>query len=325
MGDVFVLAEHLRGELREVTFEMLNKGLKMTEDVGGELYAILLGHQVSHLAEQLKGWAHKVLLVDDPQLENFNSEPYQVVLSHLIKHRRPSLILIGHTSFGMDLAPNLAVELGFPLITDCIELRWEPAGLQATRQIYGGKINAQVSARESDGYLATVRVGSFSAEQGVRLTGEIETIASPLAEEIKYKRFIQYIEAAIAEVDITQAEIIVAVGRGIGEQENIAMVQELADALGGVVACSRPIVDKKWLPKERQVGTSGKTVKPKIYIALGISGAFQHVAGIKGAGTIIAINKDPKAPIFSVADYGIVDDLFKVIPVLKEKVEALKS
>lgn len=324
MGDLFVVAEHIRGEFKEITFEMLHQGCTMAEALGGQLHAVFLGHQVDPLAQGLKGWAHKVLVVDDPQLENFNSETYQAVLSHLIRERRPSLTLIGHTSFGMDLAPNLAFELGLPLITDCIELSLDPAGLRATRQIYEGKINALVAARESDGYMATVRPGSFPAEGG-DLAGEIETIPSPLIGEVTYKRFIQYIEAALGEVDITQADVIVAVGRGIGEQENLGMVQELADALGGVVACSRPIVDKKWLPKERQVGTSGKTVKPKVYIAIGISGTFQHVAGIKGAGTIIAINKDPKAPIFGVADYGIVDDLFKVIPVLKEKAEALKS
>jgi electron transfer flavoprotein alpha subunit len=151
-------------------------------------------------------------------------------------------------------------------------------------------------------------------------TGEIVRTASPLTEETAAKRFIEYVEAAVGDIDITQAGILVSVGRGIKDQENIPMVQELADSLGAVLSCSRPVVDKKWLPKERQVGTSGKTVKPKVYIALGISGAFQHVAGMKASGTIIAVNKDPKAPIFNVADYGIVGDLFKLVPVLKEKV-----
>jgi len=150
-------------------------------------------------------------------------------------------------------------------------------------------------------------------------------LPSPLTDEGLARRFLQYVEAAVGEVDITQADILVSIGRGIKEADNIPIVKEFADAIGGTLSCSRPVVDKKWLPKDRQVGTSGKTVKPKVYIAIGISGAFQHIAGMKGAGTVIAINKDPKAPIFSVATYGIVADLFKIVPVLKEKIKGLKK
>ena len=155
--------------------------------------------------------------------------------------------------------------------------------------------------------------------------GEIVSVPSPLTDEGLARRFLQYVEAAVGEVDITQADVLVSVGRGIKEAENIPLVKELADMLGGALSCSRPVVDKKWLPKDRQVGTSGKTVKPKVYIAIGISGAFQHIAGMKGAGTMIAINKDPKAPIFGVAQYGIVADLFKIVPVLKEKLKELRK
>jgi electron transfer flavoprotein alpha subunit len=157
------------------------------------------------------------------------------------------------------------------------------------------------------------------------LPGEIVSVPSPLTDEALARRFLDYVEAAVGEVDITQADILIAVGRGIKDVENIPMVKELADSVGGVLACSRPVVDKKWLPKSCQVGTSGKTVKPKVYVAVGISGAFQHVAGMKGAGTIIAINKDPKAPIFGVAQYGIVADLFKILPVIKDKIKELKK
>jgi len=323
MGDLFVLAEHRQGELREITWEMLAEGGRLAEKMGAKVFALLLGHDLSPLVEQLKGWADGVLVVEDQRLKDFNSDTYQAVMAHLIRERRPSLTLIGHTSFGMELAPSLAVDLGFPLITDCVALQWD-GGLKATRQMYGGKISALVYPREAEGYLVTVRAGAFPLEAEGRKRAEVEEIPSPLGAEEASKRFIRYIEAAVGEVDIAQAEIIVAVGRGIGEEENISLVEGLAQALGGVLACSRPIVDKKWLPKERQVGTSGKQVKPKVYIAVGISGAFQHVAGIRG-GTIIAINKDPRAPIFNVADYGIVDDLFKVIPLIKEKVEALRS
>jgi electron transfer flavoprotein alpha subunit len=173
--------------------------------------------------------------------------------------------------------------------------------------------------------MVTVRSGAFPALEKGALPGEMVKVASPLTDEGLAKRFLQYVEAAVGEVDITQADILVSVGRGIKEAENIPMVKEFADAIGATLSCSRPVVDKKWLPKDRQVGTSGKTVKPKVYVAIGISGAFQHIAGMKGAGTVIAINKDPKAPIFGVATYGIVADLFKIVPVLKDKVKELRK
>jgi electron transfer flavoprotein alpha subunit len=212
-----------------------------------------------------------------------------------------------------------------PLATDCIAIDREGETFALTRQLYGGKVSAAVSFMKNGPYLMTLRPGAFPVVEKEPFPGEIVSIPSPLTDEGLAKRFLQYVEAVMGEVDITQADILVSVGRGIKEAQNISMVKEFADVLGGVLSCSRPIVDKKWLPKERQVGTSGKTVKPKVYIAIGISGAFQHIAGMRGAGTVIAINKDPKAPIFSVAHYGIVADLFKVVPVLKEKVKELRQ
>jgi electron transfer flavoprotein alpha subunit len=226
---------------------------------------------------------------------------------------------------GMDFAPSLAAHLKMPVATDCIGIDWKDEVFSLTRQIYGGKVNAEVSFLKKGAYMVTVRSGAFPVLEKDPLLGEIVPLPSPLTDEGLARRFIQYMEAAVGEVDITQADILVSVGRGIKEAENIPIVKELADALGGALACSRPVVDKKWLPKGCQVGTSGKTVKPKVYIAIGISGAFQHVAGMKGAGTVIAINKDPKAPIFNVAQYGIVADLFKIVPVLKGKVKELRS
>jgi electron transfer flavoprotein alpha subunit len=173
--------------------------------------------------------------------------------------------------------------------------------------------------------MVTLRAGAFPVMEKEPLSGEIVSVPSLLTDESLARRFLEYMEAAAGDVDITQADILIAIGRGIKDAENIPLVKELADSMGGVLACSRPVVDKKWLPKSSQVGTSGKTVKPKVYVAIGISGAFQHVAGMKGAGTIIAINKDPKAPIFGVAQYGIVADLFKIIPVIKEKIKQLKK
>jgi len=325
MKKIIALAEHRQGELRDITWEILSKGRQLAEGMGAEIEVALLGKGVKKLAEALKPKANRVLLIEDDRLEAFNSETYQKVLTQLITERKPFLTLVGHTAMGMDIAPALAVQLKMPLATDCIgiDVAGETFGL--TRQLYGGKVNAAVSFSKNGPYMITLRSGAFPVVEKEPFPGEIVSIPSPLTDEGLVKRFLQYVEAAVGEVDITQADILVSVGRGIKEAENIPLVKELADLLGGALSCSRPVVDKKWLPKDRQVGTSGKTVKPKVYIAIGISGAFQHIAGMKGAGTVIAINKDPKAPIFGVASYGIVADLFKFVPVLKEKVKKLKK
>jgi electron transfer flavoprotein alpha subunit len=325
MKEIIVLAEHRRGELRDVTWEMLSKGRQLAESLGAEINVALLGKGVNPLAEALKPKAHKIFLIEDERLEAFNSETYEKVLSQLITERKPFLTLIGHTTMGMDLAPALGAHLKMPLATDCIGMEIKDETYLLTRQLYGGKVNAEVSFLRKGPSMVTLRSGAFPVLEKDPLAGEIVPLPSPLTDEGLAKRFLQYVEAAVGEVDITQADILVSVGRGIKEAENISIIKELADLVGGALSCSRPVVDKKWLPKDRQVGTSGKTVKPKVYIAIGISGAFQHIAGIKGAGTVIAINKDPKAPIFSAAQYGIVADLFKFIPVLKEKIKELRK
>ena len=320
MKELFVLAEHRRGELRDITFEMLTKGRELSQKINVNLTAVLLGHNVKEFAKSLADHAKRVLVVDDARLENFNAEAYQRVLSHLISERNPSLTLIGHTAYGMDLAPSLATELNVPLATDCVDVNFEEEKLVVVRQVYGGKVNVKASLRTSESYLVTLRPATFEAQQVEPLGGEIIEVPSPLKEDIPYKRFIEYFEPPAGEVDITAADVLVAVGRGIKDAENMPVVEKLAEALGGVVACSRPIVDKGWLPSDRQVGTSGKTVKPKLYVAIGISGQFQHVSGMKNADLIIAINKDPKAPIFRTADYGVVEDLFKVVPTLTDRI-----
>jgi electron transfer flavoprotein alpha subunit len=324
MAEVFILVEHRQGKIRDITYEMLEAGEKITSQQGISATAVLLGHNVKNFAEELATKASKVLVVEDQRLEHFNSILYQKVLSALIAKYQPLLTLIGHTAFGMDLAPSLSVEMGFPLVTDCIGLSLEEGRLKAVRSIYGGKVNANVSFRESKGYVATVRPGVFSAKAPGEKKGGIIIEPSPLQGTIDAKKFIEYIEAPITGEDITQAEILVSVGQGIGGPEHIPMIEEVAKNLGAVLACSRPVVDRNWLPKDRQVGISGKTVKPKVYIAIGISGAFQHVTAMQGSETIIAINKDPRAPIFGVADYGIVDDFQNVIPILKEKTKGIK-
>ena len=324
MAEVFVLVEHRQGSIRDITLEMLGAAERIAAEQGASLTAVLFGHDVKNLAEDLAGKVAKVLVVEDENLKRFNSVYYQKALSSLVSKYQPLLTLIGQTAFGMELAPSLSVELGFPLVTDCIGLSFEASRLKASRSVYGGKVNSRVSLRESQGYIATIRPGAFEPASAREKKAEIVMEPSSPQGSIDIKKFVEYLEAPITGEDITKAEIIVAVGQGIGGPENIPLVEEVAKNIGGVLACSRPVVDRNWLPKERQVGISGKTVKPKVYIAIGISGAFQHVAAMQGAETIIAINKDSRAPIFSVADYGIVDDFKNIVPVLKEKVKGMK-
>ena len=287
-----------------------------------------MGENIKYQAKNISEHADRVFLIDDVKLKNFNSITYHKVLSKLILEHEPLLTLVGQTACGADLAPSLATALNLPLATDCINVWFERGDLRITRQMYGGKVNATAKLKKSKSYIITVRQAAFTTEnttEKTALKGEIVEVPSLLEEETVDKRFIEYVYPVSTGIDISASDIFVGVGRGIKDSKNMPIAEDLAVTLGGVLACSRPIVDKGWLPSDRQVGTSGKTVKPKLYIALGISGAFQHVAGMKGADTIIAVNKDANAPIFNEADYGIVDDLFKVIPVLKDKILEVKQ
>ena len=326
MAKILVLAEHRQGQLRDITFEMLTKGRELAGKTGAELVAVLLGKGLREHAKSLAEYARTVLLVEDARLENFNSEAYRKILSKLILEHKPTLVLMGHTSYGLELAPRLATAMNLPLATDCIDLTFENGVLLVTRQMYGGKVNVKASARKAETYVATVRQATFAPQKPMPPeNGQIVEVPSPLTEDIPEKRFIQFVLPPPGGVDITAAEKLVGVGRGIKDVANIPMVEDLAKTMGAVVSCSRPIVDKGWLPTDRQVGTSGKTVKPKLYLALGISGAFQHILGMKGSDLIIAVNKDPKAPIFSFADYGVVEDMFKIVPALKAKVSEVQA
>ena len=326
MAGIFVLAEHRQGQIRDITIEMLTKGRELAEKTSMELTAILLGSNVKEHAKNLAEYANRVLVVEDVKLENFNSEAYKKILSSLISTHKPLLVMIGHTSQGVDLAPRLAAALSLPLATDCIDLAFENGVFSVTKQMYGGKVNVKATVRKAETYLATVRQATFAPTKPTTPpNGQIVTVPSPLTEEISEKRFVQYVLPPPGGVDITAAEKLVGVGRGIKDVANIPQIEDLAKTLGAVLSCSRPIVDKGWLPTDRQVGTSGKTVKPKLYLALGISGAFQHILGMKSSDLIIAVNKDPKAPIFSFADYGIAEDLFKIVPPLKNKINELRT
>jgi electron transfer flavoprotein alpha subunit len=326
MSEIFVLAEHRLGQIRDITYEMLTKAREVAEKANAELIGIVLGKDIKEKAKILSEYAKKVLVVEDVKLENFNSDTYQRVLAQLIKKHKPILTMIGHTSYGIELAPRLAVSLNIPLATDCIDLTLESGTLSVTRQMYGGKVNVKATLQRAEGYMVTVRPGAFAAKKPPKpLNGPMIEEPSPLTEEITPKHFIQYVFPSLGGVDITAAERIVGVGRGIKDAANMPMIEELAKALGAVLACSRPIVDKGWLPSDRQVGSSGKTVKPKLYLAIGVSGAFQHILGMKNSDLIIAVNKDPNAPIFSFSDYAVVDDLFKVVPALKNKIHEVKE
>jgi len=320
MSAIFVLAEHRQGELREVSLELLT----LAGQLGGDVTAVLLGSGVDDFAGKLAGFADRVVFVDDPMFENFNAIAYQAALAELIKANKPGLVLVPNTAQGMDIVGSLGVELGLPFTTDVIGVTLEGDKPVATRQYYGGKINGTISFKDSETCLLGIREGAVPAGEGGK-SGEIVKTENPVTTEITARRFLEYVEAAIGDVDITQSTMLVSIGRGIREDKNMPMVEELAGLLGADVSGSRAVVDAGWLPTDRQVGISGKTVKPKLYLALGISGAFQHVTGMKGSDVIVAINKDADAPIFQYADYGIVDDLLKVVPALIEKLKEMKG
>jgi electron transfer flavoprotein alpha subunit len=320
MGDIYVVTEHRKGEVRDITFEMLFKARELCRAFSHRLTTILLAGKDTGFANGLANWADRVVVFEDNRLETFNADLYKEILNRVIREDQPFMTLIGHTSWGMDLAPALSVKTGLPLATDCVDIQAEDGRPMVVRQIYSGKLFSRVSFKESPGYLITVRPGAFLPPDNAEMTpGEIvkQDVPADLAEP--RKTFVEFVDTGAGEIDITQADLLVSIGRGVGEEENIAAIRDLADKMGATLSCSRPVVDKNWLPKFHQVGTSGKSVRPKVYLALGISGAFQHVAGITGAGTVIAVNRDRKAPIFRVADYGVADDLFKVADALKEK------
>lgn len=324
MSAVAVLVEHRQGAVRDVTFEMLAAGRQVAAGLGVELEAILLGNGGDDMVRSLSNEANRVIVVSHPALADYNYETYQRVLCPLLRARKPAVLLIANSAFGTDLAPSLAVELGLGLISDATGLAESAGGLTVNRGMYGGKLEAEILAASLP-VVVMVRQSQFKPETAA-LAGEVVRLEPNPEFDVGLRtRFISLEELPSIGVDITKAQIVIGVGRGIKEEKNLAAVRELADAVGGVVAGSRPVVDAGWLPKECQVGSSGKTIKPKLYLALGISGAFQHVAGIKGADTVIAVNKDANAPIFAVAHYGIVDDLHKVVPALKAKLAEMRT
>lgn len=322
--DVFVIAEHLEGKLSEVTFEMLGKARAIAPALGGQVNVVLLGHEMAAIAEQL-GAADQVLLIEDAALEHFIPERAEQVLQTLLQRDHPALTLVANTSMGMDLATGLSAALDWPLIAYCSDVQVKEGRIFATSQIYGGKIAVEV-ASESNHTIVSVLAGAFPANDG-RSTKPvtIQRIPSGIAAGTGRMRFKGLTIPEPGDVDITREPVLVSVGRGIGSKDNIELVEDLGNTLGAAVSASRPIIDSGWLPKQRQVGKSGLSVKPKLYLAVGISGAPEHLQGMKDAELIIAINSDPSAPIFEVAHYGIVGDLFDIVPALTEQLAADRS
>ena len=258
-GEIFVLVEHRGGEVRDVTYEMLGKARDLAEKGGARVTALLLGHQVAPLLDQLRGAVDAVELHDDPGLAQFNSECYQQVLYRACQKRQPLLIMIGHTAFGLDLAPSLAEQLGAPLLTDATGIRMDGEQVVVERPAYAGKLVATIRACDT-GAVVTVQAGAFPVIDKGNVDPQVKAGEVEVDGLQGRKQFIEYVEAATEDVDITQSDVVVSVGRGIGDPENLPMIEKLAEALGGVVACSRPVVDRKWLPRSRQVGISGKSV-----------------------------------------------------------------
>ncbi len=322
---VLCIVERAGSALDDTAWELLGAARALAGD-GGSVGAALLGDGVGDLAADLARGYDDVWVFDDARLAAWDGEANARAVAPLVAREKPALILSAHTNLGIDFAPGLSVRVGVPLLPDCLALEHADGGYVAVRAIYGGKVHARFACAPSEhGAMATLRAGAFAAaEPGADASGEIhaETLAADVGQG---RRPVRTVEPDAGEVDITQASILVGVGRGIEDEENLEVVQSLAEALGAEVACSRPVVDKGWLPKSRQVGTSGLTVKPKVYIAVGISGSFQHMGGIKGSPFLVAINKDARAPIFGVADVGVVDDLFDVVPALEEKIREAKG
>lgn len=325
---VWVFAEQREGELQKVSLELLGEGRRVADKLGVKLTALLLGNNVSNLAEKLAAHgADEVLVAEDKNLEHYTTDAYTKVICDLATERKPGILFVGATFIGRDLGPRIAARLSTGLTADCtsIDVEVENGDLLATRPAFGGNLMATIACPDHRPQMATVRPGVFEAVNTDPSNCKIEKVNVNLADSDVRTKVIETVKTAKDIIDISEAKIIVAGGRGVGSKENFAMLQELADVLGGVVAGSRAAVEKGWIENAYQVGQTGKTVKPTIYIACGISGAIQHVAGMQDSEVIIAINKDETAPIMNVADYGIVGDIKKVLPELIAQAKAIKE
>lgn len=332
---VYVFAQQVDGEVSGIAYELLGKAKDLAKDLDTDVTAVLLGCGVMGLADSLAEYgADKVIVVDDKELEVYRTEPYAHALASVINEYKPEIMLVGATAIGRDLGPRVSARVATGLTADCTVLEIGdftdmatkevlPKQLLMTRPAFGGNTIATIACPYNRPQMATVRPGVMQ---------KIAPIAGAKANVIeynpgftpdnKYVEILEVVKSVADTVDIQDAKILVSGGRGVGSEENFKLLQDLADVLGGTVSCSRAVVENGWMPQERQVGQTGKTVRPNVYFAIGISGAIQHVAGMEEADIIVAINKDETAPIFDVADYGLVGDLNKIVPQLTEMLKA---
>ncbi|WP_425446319.1 FAD-binding protein [Dethiothermospora halolimnae] len=322
---VWVFAEQRNGELLNVAIELLGEGRKIADKLGVQLTAVLLGNNVKNMTETLiKYGADKVILGDHELLETYTTDGYAKVISELIEDKKPEIMLIGATNIGRDLGPRISAKVKTGLTADCtrLEIDDEDKKLLQTRPAFGGNLMATIICPKHRPQMSTVRPGVMEkAKYDETRQGEVEEIEIKLTKDDIKAVVIDTVKAEKEEVALEEAPIIVAGGRGVGNEKGFELIEKLAEKLGGVVGASRASVDAGWIDQPHQVGQTGKTVRPKLYIACGISGAIQHLAGMQSSDCIVAINKNPGAPIFKVADYGIVGDLYEVVPALIEALD----
>ena len=317
MSDVLAVAEHRQGELRDISFELVTAAAELAGETGGDVHLAIISGDVDAYADALN--LEGVDTIHTVEYgEEFNHNVYVQALEQLADELDPQYVLAPNSVNGLDYTPVLAQHLGVPLVTDAVALDASD-GLTVTREFYKGKTQGGVAV-DDDRAVVTIREGEWDAPEAEG-GAAVEAFDVDIDEDAIGTTVTGFEEVGAGDVDISEADVLVSIGRGIEEEENLELIEDLADALGATISASRPIVDNGWLPQDRQVGQSGKKVTPKVYLAIGISGAVQHVAGMKGAETIIAINDDPSAPIYDIADYGIVDDLFDVVPALTESLQ----
>ncbi len=319
---VWVFAEQRAGKLMSVAIELLGEGRRLADEIGTELCAVLCGSGISDLTKELIGYgADKVYVADSPILENYRTDAYTEVIYQAVTEYKPEIVLLGATHIGRDLGPCLAVKAGTGLTADCTQLEIDPEDkkIKQTRPAFGGNLMATIVCPNHRPQMSTVRPGVMNkAPFDADRTGKVVPLTVSITEDDVRTKILKIVKSATEMVSLTDADIIVSGGMGLGSKEGFDKLKELADVLGGTIAASRAAVDAGWIDHSYQVGQTGTTVKPQVYFACGISGAIQHIAGMQNAGLIIAVNKDENAPIFEVADYGIVGDLHKVIPALTE-------
>lgn len=322
---ILVFIEHKSGTLNKTSLEAIAAGQKLGGETGQGTTAVVLGSGNQALAQDIAGYdLAKVIYLDDPKLADYTPDAYAAAMEQVVRAADPQYMVMSHTYLVRDFAPKLTARFGKGMISDCVRMNIDGGKATFTRRIFLGKLDADVISDAEAPLFVTFQSGAFRPDQAAKGSGAAIEDMPVVVGEVRMIPEAPFQEVKQA-VDLSKADVIVAVGRGIKNKDNIALAEKLAEVLGGDLAASRPICDAEWLPIDRQIGSSGQTVAPKLYIALGISGAIQHLVGMKNSQTIVAINKDPEAPIFDIADYGIVGDLFEALPVLTEEIRKLKS